>query len=248
MLLVDDAQKKGDWIVAKSLLGAAVQMRQQGSNQPPNPYLLQRLALITYKSKYPSEGEALHEARQLLLTLSPETSNDTETLGLWGAIHKRLWQLTKQKEHLNEAIRAYERGFYLRNDYYNGINFAFLLNERAGVLPDPAWAIADYMQARRVRAEVLAICEKWLAENPEPQASNSNDPAMKEYLNSRYWVEATAGEAHIGLGEEAKGSAVLEQAYKKAPEKWMQESTETQIAKLQPMLADSPLRFIATDK
>ncbi len=32
---------------------------------------------------------------------------------------------------LDTAITAYQRGFYIRNDYYNGINFAFLLNVRA---------------------------------------------------------------------------------------------------------------------
>ena len=176
--------------------------------------------------------------------MSPDTSNDTETLGLWGAIHKRLWQLTRDQAYLDEAVRAYERGFYLRNDYYNGINYAFLLNERASVLPDPAWSIADYMQARRVREEVLAICEKWLAENPAPQQKDAGDPAAKEYWNSRYWVEATAAEALIGLGEEEKGMNRLEQAYQKAPESWMQESTETQMQKLQPLLQDSPLRFI----
>jgi tetratricopeptide (TPR) repeat protein len=246
MQQVDEAQKREDWIAAKSLLNAAIEMKKQSIQQITDPYLLQRLALITYKSEQPSEKEALEEARNILLALNPATSNDTETLGLWGAIHKRLWQIGKNREHLNEAIRAYERGFYLRNDYYNGINYAYLLNERASVLPDPAWAIADYMQAQRVRQEVLKICEKWLAENPTPQAGAASAAAMKEYDNCRYWVEATVGEALIGLGEKEKGFAVLKEAYQKAPEKWMQESTEEQLQKLLPMLDFSPLRFLVT--
>jgi hypothetical protein len=64
---------------------------------------------------------------------------------------------------LDEAVRAYERGFYIRNDYYNGINFAFLLNVRAKNTADSEEAIADSFQARRVRKEVVKICEDWLA-------------------------------------------------------------------------------------
>jgi hypothetical protein len=81
--------------------------------------------------------------------------------------------LTGERQHLDEAIRAVKRGFYLRNDYYNGINLGFLLNQRAAAQPDPAEAIADFVQARRVRREVLAICERWLETNPEPGGTDS---------------------------------------------------------------------------
>jgi hypothetical protein len=69
-------------------------------------------------------------------------------------------------ERIENVIRfvAYERGFYLRNDYYNGINFAFLLNVRAANAAEPAEAIFDFVRARHVRKEVLSICEQWLAE------------------------------------------------------------------------------------
>ena len=36
-----------------------------------------------------------------------------------------------ERAHLDEAVATYERGFYLKQDYYNGINLAFLLNVRA---------------------------------------------------------------------------------------------------------------------
>src|SRR4030095_9790527 len=128
MQKVEEAQQRGDLAQAKLLLGAVRVMR------PDDPYITQRLALITYKAKQDTpekEIEALKEACELLYTLDPTTSNDTETLGLWGAVHKRLWDKTKDEVALDKAIRSYERGFYLRNDYYNGINFAFLLNIRA---------------------------------------------------------------------------------------------------------------------
>lgn len=244
MQKVDEAQKNKDWVVAKSFLSLARQLKQKEGNPQEDTYLLQRLALITYKSKYPAEKEALEEAQNLLKLLEPDTSNDTETLGLWGAIHKRLWQLTRNVSCLNQAIRAYERGFYLRNDYYNGINFAFLLNVRANETIDPAEAVADYVQARRARHEVLSICQKWLEQNPAPQNQDVQTTAMKEYFNSRYWVIATLGEAYLGLGDEAKAQQAFDEAYQKAPEPWMRESTAEQIANLKPLLSNSPLRFV----
>jgi tetratricopeptide (TPR) repeat protein len=248
MQQVDDAQKRGDFVTAKSLLGVIRgMMKAQAPNRPEDPYILQRLALITYKSKFPTEEAALKEAHDLLAALDPATSNDTETLGLWGSVHKRLWDLTKDWRQLDEAIRGYERGFYLRNDYYNGINLAYLLNCRAAEATDPAEAVADFVQARRVRKEVLAICEQWLAANPVPDAQSASPQAVKQAQNNQYWVLATMGEAFVGLGDEAKGQEQLEKAYAAAPEGWMADSTREQMAKLKLLLDKSPMKFVRAD-
>ena len=116
MQQVDAAQKRSDFMTAKALLTTVRDMmRPKGDTTRENPYIVQRLALVTYKSKYPTVHAALEEARELLLALEPATSNDTETLGLWGAVHKRLWEETEDKKegrkYLDEAIRGYERGF-----------------------------------------------------------------------------------------------------------------------------------------
>jgi hypothetical protein len=240
MQKVDEAQKKEDWAAAKIWLTAAREMMKPKDGRKEDPYIIQRLALITYKSKSPNEVDALKDACELLWLLDPKTSNDTETLGLWGATHKRLWDLTKETKYLDEAIRAYERGFYLRNDYYNGINYAFLLNVRANVSEKPEEAIADFVQAKRVRKEVLSICEKWI-EDDKANESNKDD---KDCLNGRYWVKATMGEAYVGLDEKEKADTILNEAYANAPEPWMKGSTEEQLGKLKPLLDNSPLKFI----
>ena len=54
------------------------------------------------------------------------------------------------------AVRGYERGFYLRNDYYNGINFAYLLNLRAASSSARAAAAGSAEEATRLRAEAIA--------------------------------------------------------------------------------------------
>ena len=218
-------------------------INNEAPGRPEDPYIVQRLAFVTYKSKHPSEEAALKEASTLLAVLEPQTSNDTETLGLWAAIHKRLWALTQDTIHLDEAIRALERGFYLRNDHYNGINLAFLLNLRASRATDPADAITDFMLARRVRQEVRTICEKWLADNPAMAPSTAAEQALKHQAETRYWVLATHGEAMVGLDDPAAPQR-LDAIYGSAPAPWMADSTREQIGKLQALLADAPLKHL----
>lgn len=243
MKQVNDAIDKNDFVSAKSLLGAIrTLIKSEAPGRPEDPYIVQRLALVTYKSKHPSEEAALKEASTLLAALEPETSNDTETLGLWGAVHKRLWALTRDTIHLDEAIRALERGFYLRNDYYNGINLAFLLNLRASRATSPAEAITDFMLARRVRQEVLTICKKWLADNPVMAASTAEE-ARRQDAETRYWVLATLGEAMVGLGDPAAPQR-LKEIYVAATAPWMADTTREQVEKLRALLVDTPLKHL----
>jgi Tetratricopeptide Repeats-Sensor len=247
MQRVDEAQKERNWVKARMLLEEIREMRRAGTleasadqqvENSEDPYILQRLALATYKSEYPTPEEAFRGARDVLKLLDPQTSNDTETLGLWGSVHKRLWELTKDSNYLDEAVRAYERGFYLRNDYYNGINYAYLLNERAAHPIGFAEAVADFVQARRVRKEVVSICNQWLESNPRTAPL----PPGSKFPEKRYWVLATLAEAQIGLEEEALDQQRLEEASAAAPERWMKQTTQEQVTKLKALLATSPLK------
>jgi hypothetical protein len=270
MQQVTKAIGDGNFVMAKSLLSAVRDMvRASNPERPEDPYIVQQLALATYKSKLPTPVGALKEARDILKTLAPETSNDTETLGIWGAVHKRLWDETKDAEsktegekkevesYLDEAVRGYGRGFYLRNDYYNGINYAYLLNVRAAhaaklaraAAPSEAaghWAsaVADFVQAGRVRGEVLAICEQWLAQNPPPK-EGASEAVKSADAENRYWVIATKAEAYLGTGQAALAEQTYNEAYDLNPPKaWMIPSTKEQREKLQEMLTDSPLSHV----
>jgi hypothetical protein len=88
-------------------------------------------------------------------------STDTETLGLFEAVHKTLWSLTGDRSHLGKAIWSSEKGFYLKNDYYNGINLAYLYNVRASICEGPD-AITDFVLAQRTRRRVVNICQALL--------------------------------------------------------------------------------------
>lgn len=153
-------------------------------------------------------------------TLSPETSCEAETVGLWGAVHKRLWEVGKSAENLDRAIRAYARGYFIKNDYYNGINFAFLLNVRAASGQGEE-AAADRIFAKRIRQEVLTLCDALLATG-----------TLKE--DDTFWVNATKVEALLGLGRAAESNALREQIIGKGPkpQQWMVDSMNDQLAKL----------------
>jgi hypothetical protein len=145
-----------------------------GKPKSARPFIVQQLALATYKAggaKAKTDGaeQALAgyaEAEALLLKLDVETTTDPETLGLWSAIHKRKAEMAtrspyEQKQDLNEAIRATERGFIIKRDYYNGTNLAYLLNLRASKSSGDD-RIADNVLADRVRREVVDITARGL--------------------------------------------------------------------------------------
>ena len=149
-------------------------------------------------------------------------------------MHKRLWEETAAPEALSAAINAYERGFYLKSDYYNGINLVFLLNlrsaeaQKSGSLDE---SITDFVLARRIRTSVLAICRRLIEAEEVPDSE-------------KYWVLATAWEAAAGLGDQAEVDRWRALAEAAASESWMKETTLKQIAKIDPLLANSPLRYL----
>jgi hypothetical protein len=220
---VRKAKKANDFLKAKGLLETIQAMA------PRDAFVVQQLALVTYKSKYPDEFAALKLARTILEPLDPERSNNAETLGLWGAIHKRMFDFSKERPHLDIAVFAYEKGYRLLDDYYNAINWAYLLDVRSGLSP-LADAIADYVLARRARADVLRIGAKAL------ESLNRSEETQAD----RYWILASMAEAAVGLGDEELASRHLAESKAAAPEPWMAGTTAEQIQKLRVLLENSP--------
>jgi MAP3K TRAFs-binding domain len=220
-----DARARGDFRSMRDVLRGVRAV--QGDKA--DPYIVQQLAFATYKSNDPDAKAALLESKTILSPLDPHASSDPETLGLWGAIHKRLYEMKElsaqdHAEVLTAAIRAYQKGFYLKNDYYNGINFAFLLDCRAAELGGED-AIADRVQARRVRERVVGICTQLLGEGIRVESENKKS-------DEEYWVRATLVEALLGLGKAAESESEFAVAKRKALEPWMIGTTEEQLAKL----------------
>lgn len=213
-----EARQHGDFALARAYVS---KLRE---SKPDDPYLIQQHALATYKIE-PLTRESLQEAREILQRLQPSSSADPETLGLWGGIHKRLWEVSGERAALDEGIWAYERGFYMKRDHYNGVNFAYMLDERARLQADPDEATADRVLARRVRRQLLAIVDETVKALPRGEDHNAQDVA------EWYWLEATRLEALLGLGDPSF-EQVREEVFKAAPEPWMKTATERQLDRL----------------
>jgi tetratricopeptide (TPR) repeat protein len=225
------ARKAGNWEVALGCLNALLAKRGG------DPFLIQQKALATYKSRKPDAITALANAKAVLEALAPEQTRDAETLGLWGAIHKRIFELGREKEALDVALRAYERGFQLRADPYNGINYAFLLDVRgqATVDTDRAESVADYVLARRVRRQIIAT----MAQQAEKGVKQEDGKLDEE---ETFWLRATLAEAHLGVGDRAAADAMRVLALTTAREDWMITSMNDQWARLEGLLAVDPSR------
>ncbi len=207
-------------------------------------YLKQQMALAVYKANLPDPLSALFKAHNILQELNPKQTTDSETLGLWGAVHKRLWELRSEVGYLDEAIWAYEKGFYLKNDHYNGINFAFLLNVRASV-SSRREAIADTVMAERVRRRIITICEALLQEGVE------NDEGKIDQ-EQQFWIQATLAEAMLGIGEVKRAEEIKKRAIegnletltiaetKWKPAGWMVDTMSHQLSKLENLMARLP--------
>ena len=213
------AKSNSDFVTAKALL------KTLHKRNPVDKYLIQQLVLATYKAQLPDELSALESAYKIMRRkLSPGTTNDPETLGLNGAINKRLWELKDDRRYLNNSISAYEKAFYIKRDYANGINYAFVLNQRALVQKDRNEAIADVVVAKRIRLEVEPIAKEAKQNLAQDEKGKAKDP------EAEYWIAATQLEAAMGAGKDV--SKLKDAVLSSAPEEWMKGSTVSQIDEL----------------
>ena len=216
-----------------------------GKPKTARPRVIQQLALATYKAgeaKAKTEGPdqvlaGYAEAEALLRQLDAETTTDPETIGLWSAIHKRRAEMTtrspdERKQDLTEAIRAAERGFIIKRDYYNGTNLAYLLNMRAS-LSSGDDKIADNVLASRVRREVVDIATRGLETLAANTAAGADTTTLRD---EKYWLAATRAESLIALGDKS-GDDLMKEALASAPAAWMADSTKSQLDRLREMLA-----------
>lgn len=170
-------------------VGAAAAFLAANKLKPNDPFIVQQLALTTYKAAQPDQISALIEGIKIISALDPEKSNDPETRGITGAMYKRLWLATNQPGQLDMAIRHYRRGFEVRGDYYNGENLATCYDMRGALQSDPDEALFDRMSARKTRENIVANLERILG-----------DPASAERSDMK-WIHATLANCLFALGD-----------------------------------------------
>ena len=231
-----------------------------GSLGDQERWVRQQLALAIYKAaenaleRREIDESALRDAYRraaaVLEPLAPRSAADPETFGLWGAVHKRLFELElsagngeDRRVALDVAIESYEKGFVLLGDYYNGINYAYMLTHRAALGAGPA-AMADFVRAQQVRERVLEVCGSHPLATNDPTGEARSDEERRqldEARKERYWVLATAEEATFALGRVAEYEVWRARAVEAATKNWMRDTTEKQITKLGALLDRCPL-------
>jgi tetratricopeptide (TPR) repeat protein len=172
-------------------------------------YYTQQQALCVYKSKLPSEIQALTNALQIIGKISEKT--DTETLGISGAINKNLWKCTKEQSYLSTAIELYEKGGNLPKDYYTGENYAHCLEQKNILEQNDEDKIYYKVRARKTRQEIIDIVSKSL-EEVEPE----------EFL----WKYATLANCYLAIGNTEKSKEYEDKFIGQNPEKWQVETFE----------------------
>ena len=170
-------------------------------------FYIQQEALCTYKSEKPEKIPALTNALQIMASIKEQT--DTETLGITGAINKRLWYATKVEGYLDEAIEMYKKGWTLHEDYYTGGNYAFCLEQKSILEKDERHKIHKQVEAEGIRKKIIDIILPTLEEE-EPEELK--------------WKYATLANCYFALGEAEKGQEYEQKFEEQEPEKWEKET------------------------
>ena len=222
----DTVSEADDWALPLALLKRLKKM------QPDDPYILQQLALATYKFQQPDKKTSLVNAKNILNALAPRTSSDAETVGIWGAIHKRLWDEGKNREDLDEAVRAYARGYYIKTDYYNGINYALVLDVRAANSEGDE-ALVDRLLARRVRKDVLKISDGLLQAAAAAAQPGAKPDGLTVPPDELFWIGATKVEALFGLSRRDEAEALKTEVVEKERQRLIKAGGDGNAVKLE---------------
>ena len=190
-------------------------------------YFIQQLALSTYKDKSVSQQVALTDALGIIKELEPDNRNtiDPETLGISGAIYRRLWENNPEVvEYLNRAIDYYKRGFTINQDYYTGENYAFCLNLKASISQDEEEKVYLNFSAKEIRKEIIEIIT---------QLKEDED---FEIRSDKMWIYATLSNCYYGLNELETHKEYKTKFYKLNPVEWQIETFEDSLKKLSELI------------
>ena len=170
-------------------------------------FYIQQEALCTYKSEKPEKIPALTNALQIMASIKEQT--DTETLGITGAINKRLWYETEAVSYLDEAIKVYKKGWTLHEDYYTGENYALCLEQKSILEKDERHKIYKQVEAEEIRKQIIGIILPTLEEE-EPEELK--------------WKYATLANCYLALGDVKKEQEYDQKFKEQNPEGWENET------------------------
>lgn len=232
--LGEEALERAEFELARMYFLKAYELfknnKQHGEKN--DSYIIQRLALCIYKSQ-PLNNKELNFAMQLLYSIGLKHSNDTETVVLAGRIERRLFYNGEGKDHLENAIVFFQRGYFLLHNRYNGINLALLLTRRVDtdLYTKDEDKITDLVWANRIRKEVIDISTKEFNKlvqtasqpvlNQLPDDENITRNQDKNLNYNKFWIMANTAHAYYGLGQMDPAMEFYNAALKLPHEDWM---------------------------
>ena len=210
-----------------------LQYAKQCSNlQDHSDWTAQQLALCTYKDQDLHVDIKFDSAMSILQTsVDLAGTQDPETLGIVGAIHKYRWEALGQRQDLETALAYYSRGHEAdaKQGYprlgYPGINAAYVLDCLASIRASEARRLGylapdaerDHDSAREIR---LDLVDKLVP------LSTADGALLQDW-----WYLVTVAESYFGLGEYELAGQWLALA-RDLPQQaeWEVESTARQLA------------------
>src|SRR5215469_17245498 len=233
---IKEALSANDFSKARRLLETF--LTTPGVDSKKLTWARQKLALSTYKDKETQSEVALDKALQALGREGLGNSTDPETLGLAGAVHKRLWEINGNVQELIWSLGYYERtrdAGASRSDLekwaYGSVNAAFVLDLLAAAegfetaAPSQA-AVAYRNKANGFRQKVVSERNKLIA---------ITDPEQG------WWVRASLLEAYFGLDEFENARLLMQQSISFfKPQQWQLETMARQLAAIARLRHDDP--------
>lgn len=207
--LNEQAKKERD---SGNFVSAAKIFKKAHEKVESEPYFIQQYAFCTYKSQQPSIAVALNDALGIINKLNPDETNDPETLGITGAINKRLWEENKDVAFLDRAIKYYKKGFQINSDYYTGENYALCLDFKASLEKDDREKIYAQMEAEKTREKIVEIIEGMFDED-----DFQNRVDVK-------WLYATYSHCQLALRNETNANKYEKLFLEKVDAEWEKET------------------------
>lgn len=166
-------------------------------------YYIQQQAICRYKSETPSPQRALTDA--LIIMTKIEGQTDTETLGILGAINKRLWESTSDKSYLDSAINFYKRAWNQYKDYYTGENYATCMFIKSKNEISEELKTHSRVEAKLTYTEMINVILKSFEEQD-----------VEELL----WKYASLSNAYLALGDYANANKYEQLFNEQHPLQW----------------------------
>lgn len=232
--LVKQLKGDGQFAQARAVLAKAAKlawppdMRADHGNQLIPDWIEQQRALCTYKDTELPPLSRFREALGILngIGLYDDGNNNAETLGLGGAIYKRMWEHDGNVASLHAALSLYRAGWRRDRECdrgYCGVNATFLLDKLAQLAERAAAGVGGERQdAQRLRDEANALRREILDFLDRRAGEDAGN----------VWALMTRAELHFGLGAYEAAQALLARARELQPEDWKVETHARQLVAL----------------